>query len=240
MKKWIFLYFVIIFAVLGMGIHIHQDQVTVDEVIVPGTVVDAISYQENGETTYAEVIAFELDGTKHRFTRGETFHWVPQKGRVREVAVNPDNPQQARVRTFPWMEKLISPVLRQYPVIIFLWLFGCVFFGFGWLGSMNYYEFFRRAIIIPGVVTSYTSLPGHKGGTVYQEIVSCEFGGQTRMVRARVATSRKPKMGVTREVGIDPEDTQKAYIRYGMPDEIMFAIAGLVLWALILIAPAFR
>ena len=60
------------------------------------------------------------------------------------------------------------------------------------------------------------------------------------MVRARVATSRKPKIGAAREVGIDPEDTQKAYIRYSMPDEIMFAIAGLVLWALILIAPAFR
>ena len=241
MKKWIFFYVLIIFTVLGIGISIHQNKVTANEVIVSGTVVDAARRSTSkGGTTYAEVISFELNGQTHRFARGFASSRYPKMGRVREVAVNPDNPQQARVRMWPWLEKLMPLTLKQYPVIIFMWLMGCAFFGLGWFLFLYHYEFFRRAIIVPGRVTSYEERRGAKGGTTYVEVISYEVDGQTCTVSGTVGMPFKPKMGTPREVGIDPQNLQHVRVRSGGWFGVVFMVAGLVLWGVIVLADKFH
>ena len=121
MKKWIQVYLLIAFAVLGIAVCIHTDkaqtQTSGTEIIVPGTVVDyevRSPSDEDDSTTYAEVISFELNGQTHRFTRGTSFGWKPKIGRVREIVVDPARPSSARVRMWTWVEKVRSWVSRLY------------------------------------------------------------------------------------------------------------------------------
>lgn len=245
MKKWIYVYLFIVFAVLTWGICLHKVRMPVHEIIVPGTVVDyEVRQSRNSKgrrsTTYAEVISFELNGGTHRFARGMSASWKPKIGRVRNVAVDPAHPANARVRMWTWVETLMPYTLKQYPVILFFWVMGCAFFGVGWFLSLSYYEFFRRAILVRGQVTSYRERRGGKGGTSYYEVVSFDFDGQTRTVEGNVGGPFKPKMGTVREVGVDPQNIQKARVRSGVWFGIIFALVGLGLWASILVADKFH
>ena len=246
MKKWIYVYVVIIFTVLGVGIYIHSDKVSpAQETVVSGTVVDYEARQSRDSrgrtsTSYAEIISFELNGTTHRFTRGTSFGWKPKIGRVRKLVVDPARPHHARVQASSWLEKLVPSTLKQYPVIIMLWIMGSAFFAFGWFQVLYDYEFFRRAIRIPGKVTDYDTQVGSKGNVTYVEVVSYDFDGQTRTIKSNVGMPFKPKMGTMREVGVNPDDIQKARVNSGRWFGVIFALAGLLLWSLLLVADKFH
>ena len=121
-----------------------------------------------------------------------------------------------------------------------MWLMGCAFFGLGWFLFLYHYEFFRRAIIVPGRVTSYEERRGAKGGTTYVEVVSYELDGQTCTVSGTVGLPIKPKMGTPREVGIDPQNLQRVRVRSGRWFGVVFMVAGLALWVLIVLADKFH
>lgn len=234
MKKWIQVYLLIAFAVLGIAVCLHNEKTSVAknaaEVIVPGTVVNyEVRHSKNG-ATYAEVISFHLDGTEHRFTRSTSFGWKPKIGRVRQIVVNPARPSSARVRMASWLEKTVPQAIKQYPQMLVLWFMGCAFFGVGWFSYMYHYEFFRRAIRLKGTVTDYTTQTSSKGGTTYVEIVSFNFDDQPRTVKGNVGMPFKPKMGTMREVGVDPKNPQKARVQGGTWMYLIFAGIGLLLW----------
>ncbi len=243
MKKWIQVYLLIAFAVLGIAVCIHTDkaqtQTSGTEIIVPGTVVDyevRSPSDEDDSTTYAEVISFELNGQTHRFTRGTSFGWKPKIGRVREIVVDPARPSSARVRMWTWVEKVCPQAIKQRPEILFLWFMGLAFFGVGFLGYMYHYEFFRRAIRLQGHVTSYETRRGSKGGTSYVEVISFDFDGQTRTVTSNVGMPFKPKMGTLREIGVDPQNPQRARAQGGVWFYLLFATIGLLMWGVTLFA----
>lgn len=245
MKKWIQIYLLLAVAVLGIAVCTHTEkartQTSGTEIIVPGTVVDyAVEHSRTSKggssATYAEIISFNLNGTEHRFTRGTSFGWKPKIGRVREIIVDPARPQQARVRMWTWAEKICPQAIKQYPQILFLWFMGCAFFGVGFLGYMYHYEFFRRAIRLQGHVTSYETRRGSKGGTSYVEVISFDFDGQTRTVTSNVGMPFKPKMGTLREIGVDPQNPQRARAQGGNWFWMIFATIGLLMWGVTLFA----
>ena len=247
MKKWICVYLMLAFSVLGIGIYIRggDEQIPANEVIVPGMVVNyeakhSRSSKGGTSTTYAEVISFDLNGTTHRFTRSTSFGWKPKIGRVRQIVVNPARPSSARVRMWTWVEKLCPQAIKQYPVIIVLWIMGLAFFGVGFLGYMYQYEFFRRAIRLQGKVTSYETRRSSKGGTSYVEVISFDFDGQTRTVTSNVGMPFKPKMGTLREIGVDPQNPQCARAQGGGWFYLIFAGAGILLWTFTLFADKFH
>ncbi len=247
MKKWIYVYIVLAFSVLGIAIHIHsgEGKLPAKTVVVPGTVVDyAVKHSRSSKggtsTTYAEIISFELNGTVHRFTRSISTGWKPKIGRMRQVVVDPAHPQQARVQAWKWVEIVFPRAVKQYPQLLVLWLMGCAFFGVGFLGFMYFYEFFRQAIVVPGHVTSYETRRGSKGGTSYVEVVSYEFDGQTHTVTGTVGMPFKPNMGTLRQIGIDPKNIQKARVRNGTWFWLIFAGVGMLLWMLTFFADKFH
>ena len=216
MKKWTILYFIILAVVFGVGIYRHADNWEKTAVIVPGTVVDAkVHRSSDGETTYAEVVSFEFNGEKHQLTRGFSSSGRPKIGRTREVIVNPSNPEHSRVKLAAIWEFLFPSTIKNHPNMGFMWMMGAVFFGVGWFFLTNNYEFFRRAIIVKGTVTSFSTRRGSKGGTSYVEEITFEFDGQQHTVSGMIGRSWKPKIGTVREVGVDPRDINKFRVRGG-------------------------
>ena len=232
MKKWIIIYVVIIFTVLGVGMAVHQDKVW-EEVIVSGTVTDFKSYRGKRGTKYEEIISFELNGIGHQLAYRAFWGGKLQIGRVREVAANPEYPNQARVRLGPWLEKLLPPVLKQNLGIIFWWLVGCVFFGIGWFKFVGRYEFFRQAIIVQGKVIAYAGSIFRKYSGGYTEMVSYNFDGQRRTVRADMPSPLKPKIDSERKVGIDPQDMQKVRVYSGTWYCFWDVLWGLIAWSVL-------
>ena len=115
----------------------------------------------------------------------------------------------------------------------FLILAGLLFGGVGGYFFRSEWQFFKRAIRVPGVVVDYASQPGSKGGTVYAPIAAFEFDGEQRRVTGSVYSSGKPKMGKQCIVGVDPNNIEKAriyskwnYVFYGI-----FFVVGVALLA---------
>ena len=242
MKKWICVYVIVAFSVLGIGIYVrsNDEQIPANEVMIPGTVVGYESHRKEGDTTYSEVISFNLNGTEHHFTRNLSVNWKPKIGRVRQIMVNPARPSAARVRMWPWLEKIVPQTIKQYPHIFLLWFMGLAFFGVGFLGYMYHYEFFRHAIRLQGYVTSYETRHTSKGGTSYVEVISFDFDGQTRTVTSNIGMPFKPKMGTLREIGVDPQNPQHARAQGGSWFFLLFGFVGMLLWSLTLIADKFH
>lgn len=229
MKKWIVLYIAIISVVIGVSVSRHNDNWEKTAVVVPGTVVGAESRRgSKGRTTYAEVISFELNGATHQFARGMSSSGYPKMGRVRQVIVNPANPKRARVQLAAVWEFLFPSTVKNNPTMGFLWLMGGVFFAVGWFWILANYEFFRRAILVKGTVTSFSTRRGRKGGTSYIEEVTFEFDGQQHTVSGIIGKSWKPKIGAVREVGVIPEQ-MRFRLREGQWFPSMFLVIGLVL-----------
>ena len=229
MKKWTVLYLIIISVVIGVSVSRHDDNWEERALIVSGQVVGAEQRRgSKGSTTYAEVISFELDGETYRFTRDMSSSSYPKMGRARQVIVNPANPRQARVQLAAVWESLFPSVVKNNPTMGFLWLMGGVFFGVGWFWILANYEFFRRAILVKGTVTSFSTRNGRKGRTSYIEEVTFEFDGQQHTVSAIMGKSWEPKIGTVREVGVIPEQ-MRFRVREGQWFPGIFLVIGLVL-----------
>lgn len=230
MKKWIFVYFILAFSVLYLAAIFSKQNMPTSYVVIPGTVVDASTHLSEGRTLYAEVISFELNQQEHRFTRNLSSTIRPQIGRTRQLIVNSKNPFDVHVRTWTWLEKITPKSLRHNPNIIYLWLIGCAFFAVGWFCSMSYYEFFRRAIIVPGEVTSRTN----EGG-MYGAIVSYVIDGKVETVTSNFRSNKKPIIGTKCKVGLNPDNMQIARIREGLWFFLIFAGVGLALWGAVFV-----
>ena len=111
----------------------------------------------------------------------------------------------------------------------FLGLGGLLFFAIGWFWIGNNYEFFRRAIIVPGRVTSFSTRRSGKGGTSYIEEVTFDFAGEQHTVSGRMGKSWKPKIGAARKVGIDPDQMDNFRLKESMWMPGLFLVLGLVL-----------
>lgn len=76
---------------------------------VPGKVTDFTTYvdhDEDGDTTmYKAIISYEYDGESYTIMGTVGTSWKPEIGRTCQVAVNPSDPQDARVYSripMPW------------------------------------------------------------------------------------------------------------------------------------------
>lgn len=94
-------------------------------------------------------------------------------------------------------------------------------------------RFFRRAIIVNGVVTSYESKEiktnaaySSTSKTVSAPVVQFEFDGEQRYVTGRSFSATKPQTGTVMQVGIDPQNIYDArlYSKAG------YRLASLFLW----------
>ncbi len=94
-------------------------------------------------------------------------------------------------------------------------------------------RFFRRAIIVNGVVTSYESKEiktnaayASTSKTVYAPVVQFEFNGEQRYVTGRSFSAEKPRTGTVMQVGIDPQNIYDArlYSKAG------YGVASALLW----------
>lgn len=99
-------------------------------------------------------------------------------------------------------------VFKQFP----LETVGAVFAILGGAFLWQDYRFFKRAVIVSGVVTNYAKHPGSDGRSTYAPVVQFEFDGQTRQVTGDVYSSGKPKMGKVMKVGVDPQNIQEARV----------------------------
>ena len=91
-------------------------------------------------------------------------------------------------------------------------LAGLLFGSIGGYLFWNEWQFFKRAIRLPGVVVDYASQRGSKGGTVYAPIAAFELDGEHRRVTGSIYSSGKPEMGKQCIVGVDPNNIDKARI----------------------------
>jgi len=229
MKKWIFVYFILAFSVLYFATFAGRQNAPALYVFVPGKVVDTSTHHSGGKTVYSEIISYEFNQKEYRFTRGLSSTIRPRIGRTRQLIVDPQNPSDARVRTWIWLEKITPQPLRHNPMIMYMWLIGCAFFAMGWFCSMSYYEFFRRAIILPGEVTSYAEERG-----MYRAIASYFVDGKAETVVSNFKSSGKPTIGKKCKVGLNPDNMQIARIQEGLWFFLIFAGIGLAMWGLML------
>ena len=223
MKKGLCIYLLAVFAVLGAILYTHQSTSYSDEVDVTGAVVDV--------RPSSEVIEFHLKGSVHRFSRTISKKQLPAIGSKRLLAVDPADPQKVRVKKGRLFEVLFPRTLKESPLTLFFWLAGCVLCAVGVFWYISYCEFFSRAIIVQGRVTSYKTRHTRKGGVSYIEIVSFNFEGQTRTLFGFFGQPFKPVIGTVREVGIDPNNPQKARLRSGSWIGPVFMLIGLAAWA---------
>ncbi len=89
------------------------------------------------------------------------------------------------------------------------WLVGGLFLGIGWFPFASQYEFFRRAIVVPGQIEGNHKDP--KG--IRLTIVSFRLDGELQTARIRVFAPGTPTIGATCEVGLDPTNPQNIRIR---------------------------
>lgn len=231
MKKWIFVYFIAAFSVLYSATALHKKNAPVPYVFVPGKVVDTSTHRSGSKTMYSEIISYEFNQKEYRFTRGSSSTIRPRIGRTRQLIVDPQNPSRAKLRTWVWLEKITPQPLRHNPMIMYLWLMGCAFFAVGWFCSMSYYEFFRRAIIVPGKVTSYARFAGDQ----CRAVVSYFVEGKEETVISNFKSNLKPKIGTKYDVGLNPDNMQIARIREGLWFFLIFAGVGLLVWGAVIL-----
>ena len=133
-------------------------------------------------------------------------------------------------------------VAKQFPMETI----GALFAAVGGIAFWKEYQFFKRAIIVRGVVTGVSerneekwknfrdrahsngmNVPENRprsGGreAVYAPVVQFEFDGQVRQVTGTTYSSFKPKTGTPMKVGIDPQNIE---------DARLYQISGLILTA---------
>lgn len=115
--------------------------------------------------------------------------------------------------------------------------FAGLFFGSIGVLFWRSHRFFKRAIIVRGVVTGWSTrqeehwqqfraqaslmekkLPEQcpknlgAGKPLYAPVVAFEFDGQSRQVTGTMWTSSKPKIGSVMKVGVDPQNIQDARV----------------------------
>ncbi len=95
-------------------------------------------------------------------------------------------------------------------------ILGCLSFVIGFLLLRSHRNFFKQAIIVPGIVTEYIRFEGKNGEgdrcTLYRKVISFEFDGQTHQFTPRSASSFKPKIGTLCKIGVNPNDIQDVRI----------------------------
>lgn len=108
--------------------------------------------------------------------------------------------------------------------------FGLFFGGTG--GTLWWRErrFFKRAIMVPGVVTSYEQKRGKQNSTLYTPVVQFEFDGQTRRAAGTLYSSGKPKPGTPMKVGVNPRDITDARVfqRASLVMSGVFFVTGMI------------
>lgn len=80
----------------------------------------------------------------------------------------------------------------------------------------NKYRFFKRAIIVPGVVRDFESrrFREYFGFPIfiYWPVIQFEFDGQVRQVTGTVYSRFKPKIGKPMKVGVNPQNIEDARV----------------------------
>lgn len=102
------------------------------------------------------------------------------------------------------------------------WFGGVIFFGLGWFWYLNDYEFFRRAIIVPGSIDG--CYRGQNGE--HFVIVSFNFDDKTQTVRLKNISLWERAVGTRCEVGINPNNIQDVRIRSNKWFCIVWAVLG--------------
>lgn len=98
----------------------------------------------------------------------------------------------------------------------------------------NKYRFFKRAIIVPGVVRDFESrrFREYFGFPIfiYWPVVQFEFDGQTRQVTGSGYSYFKPILGKPMQVGIDPQNIAnvRVYKRTALIFDGVIAILGTI------------
>lgn len=142
-------------------------------------------------------------------------------------------------------------VAKQFP----LETMGALFAAVGGFAFWKEYRFFKRAIIVHGIITGGSERDEEKwknfrdrarsngmnvpenrprsggGEAVYAPVVQFEFDGKTRQVTGTTYSSVKPKMGKIMKVGIDPQNINDArvYQTSGLVLTAVMAVLGIVL-----------
>lgn len=123
----------------------------------------------------------------------------------------------------------VKKILEVAPVE----LGGVILCAVGGVAVYRENRFFRRAIMVNGVVTSYESKQiktnaayASSAQTVYAPIVKFEFDGEQRYVTGRSFSATKPTTGTMMQVGIDPQNIYDArlYSKAG------YGMASVLLW----------
>lgn len=123
-------------------------------------------------------------------------------------------------------------------------LFGLFFGGIPFLLWRKHVNFFKKAIMVPGVVIdaipsqSERTVISYKGkaytrrgrNTTYTPLVQYEFEGETREVQGNNYSSSIPKMGKQMMVGINPEDSRDVRLKESTWLFFLFMIIGLVIF----------
>ena len=120
-------------------------------------------------------------------------------------------------------------------------LFGLFFGGIPFLLWRKHVNFFKKAIMVPGVVID--AIPSRKdvvtsyrgkaytrrgGNTTYTPVVQYEFEGEIREVQGNNYSSFIPKMGKQMMVGVNPEDSRDVRLKESTWLFFLFMIIGLV------------
>ncbi len=101
--------------------------------------------------------------------------------------------------------------------LLFLLLVGSIFFAVGFYLWYKERKFFKKAILIPGVVVDKVSRQSRnkKGGsnTLHAPVVQFEFNGELCRAEGEVYSSWPPKLGKQMRVGIDPQNPAVARVK---------------------------
>lgn len=109
---------------------------------------------------------------------------------------------------------------------------GVILCAIGGVAVYRENRFFKRAIMVNGVVTSCTSkeiktnAAYSSGQTVYAPVVKFEFDGGERYITGRSFSAAKPETGTVMRVGINPQNIYDArlYSKAG------YGMASVLLW----------
>lgn len=131
-------------------------------------------------------------------------------------------------------------VAKQFPMETI----GALFAAVGGFAFWKEYRFFKRAIIVHGIITGGSERISQKmsrsngfasNGTIlhyeYAPVVQFEFDGKMRQVTGTTYSSVKPEIGKPMKVGIDPQNINDArvYQTSGLVLTAVMAVLGIVL-----------
>ncbi len=102
--------------------------------------------------------------------------------------------------------------------------------GIGIYFAFKEIQFFRTAILVPGIVVDIEEGLTRKGVRVYAPVVEFEFDGQIRRVQGVLGAPFKPKIGAKKTVGINPQHIYEARVKsnYNLIAYILLIILGLM------------